>query len=67
MDDMQYLYHEEQNPEDFFLPYLWNIVISNTGNVPWDEKQIKLFTIIPPSSSSSTAISLLSSASNVVP
>lgn len=35
-------YEEEVHPEEFFVPYCWNLVCAHSG-IPWDASCVALF------------------------
>ena len=39
---MRFTYEEEQSPEEFFVPYVWSLVVSST-TIPWNLHAIALF------------------------
>lgn len=41
-EDLRFTYEEEEFPEEFFVPYIWSIVVSNT-TIPWNLHAIALF------------------------
>ena len=41
-EDLRFTYEEEESPEEFFVPYIWSIVVSNT-TIPWNLHAIALF------------------------
>lgn len=41
-EDLRFTYEEEEFPEDFFVPYVWSIVVSNT-TIPWNLQAVALF------------------------
>lgn len=46
MPELRYNYQEESlHPEDFFIPYMWGIVLEYSG-VPWNAQVMKLFTAV---------------------
>ena len=38
--DLKFKYVEEEQPEDFFVPYVWTLV---ARRIYWSPKSIKLF------------------------
>ena len=38
--DLKFKYVEEEQPEDFFVPYVWTLV---SRRIYWNPKSIKLF------------------------
>lgn len=42
--DLKFKYVEEDQPEDFFIPYVWSLVCQSSG-LHWDSSKIKLFAL----------------------
>eukprot|EP00164_Ancoracysta_twista_P002062 GFYU01002715.1.p1 GENE.GFYU01002715.1~~GFYU01002715.1.p1 ORF type:complete len:719 (-),score=191.50 GFYU01002715.1:170-2326(-) len=42
--DLKFRYEQEENPEDFFVPYCWALIINHAG-VHWDKSRMQL---LPP-------------------
>ncbi|XP_071442819.1 dymeclin isoform X2 [Hetaerina americana] len=42
--DLKFKYVEEDQPEDFFIPYVWSLVCQSSG-LHWDPSKIKLFAL----------------------
>ena len=40
--DLRFTYEQEPSPEEFFTPYLWEVVFE-TGGVPWKTQRLVLF------------------------
>ncbi|KAK9806635.1 hypothetical protein WJX73_002684 [Symbiochloris irregularis] len=40
--ELHFTYEEESSPEDFFVPYVWTLIITHT-TVPWNTQNIVLF------------------------
>ncbi|KAK9817010.1 hypothetical protein WJX72_008242 [[Myrmecia] bisecta] len=40
--ELRFTYEEETSPEDFFVPYIWSLVVGNT-TIPWNGHAIALF------------------------
>ena len=40
--DLHFTYEEEAAAEDFFVPYIWTLVVSGTS-LPWSSRSISLF------------------------
>jgi Dyggve-Melchior-Clausen syndrome protein len=39
-----FTYQEEEDPEIFFVPYVWQVVVeSSLTDIPWDRKRIKVY------------------------
>ncbi len=41
-EELRFSYEEEGAPEDFFVPYVWSLVVSST-TIPWNLHAIALF------------------------
>lgn len=35
--------HQGENPEAFFLPYLWQLVVARTPDLNWNPRKIRIF------------------------
>lgn len=48
MEDFRFTYEEEADPEIFFVPYLWEIVVScvSASTIEWHKKRIKVFALL---------------------
>ena len=44
------MYEEEGHKEDFFVPYVWSLVVPRS-TLPWDQAAIRLFAPLVPASS----------------
>ncbi|XP_046403155.1 dymeclin isoform X2 [Ischnura elegans] len=42
--DLKFKYVEEDQPEDFFIPYVWSLVCQSSG-LHWDPSKVKLFSL----------------------
>lgn len=40
----KYIYDEQSGPDEFFAPYLWRVVVDNSG-VKWSDSRIMLYTV----------------------
>eukprot|EP00884_Botryococcus_braunii_P022736 jgi/Botrbrau1/9146/Bobra.160_3s0019.1 len=40
--ELRFTYEEEASPEDFFVPYVWTLVVTHCG-LPWNPQHIALF------------------------
>ena len=40
--ELHFTYEEESSPEDFFVPYVWTLVVTHTS-IPWNTQNICLF------------------------
>ena len=52
-EELRFTYEEEGTPEDFFVPYVWSLVVSSS-TIPWNLHAIALFQ--PVSSANDTAV-----------
>lgn len=41
-EELRFSYEEEGAPQDFFVPYVWSLVVSST-TIPWNLQAIALF------------------------
>ena len=48
MEDFRFTYEEEVDPEIFFVPYLWEIIVScvSASTLEWSKKNIKVFALL---------------------
>lgn len=48
MEDFRFTYEEEADPEIFFIPYLWDVVVScvSASTIEWHKKKIKVFALL---------------------
>jgi len=48
MEDFKFTYEEEADPETFFLPYTWSVIVctATSSMLEWDKKNIKVFPIM---------------------
>ena len=42
----KYMYEEVENPENFFLPYVWSMIYDTTPDIWWDSRRILLFPLV---------------------
>ncbi|KAM3845146.1 dymeclin isoform 1-T4 [Vipera latastei] len=42
--ELKFKYVEEEQPEDFFIPYVWSLVYNSAVALYWDPQDIRLFT-----------------------
>ena len=42
----KYIYEEVENPESFFLPYIWSMTYDSTPDIWWDANRILLFPMV---------------------
>ena len=42
----KYAYEEVENPESFFLPYIWSMIYDHTPDLWWDSDKIVLFPVM---------------------
>ena len=40
--ELHFTYEEESSPEDFFVPYVWTLIVTHTI-IPWNSQNIALF------------------------
>lgn len=40
--ELHFTYEEESAPEEFFVPYIWTLVVTHTS-IPWNNQNICLF------------------------
>lgn len=52
-EELRFTYEEEGTPEDFFVPYVWSLIVSST-TIPWNLHAIALFQ--PVASANDTAL-----------
>jgi len=47
-DDFTFTYEEEADPEIFFVPYVWEVIVSVTtaGSIEWTKENIKVFPLL---------------------
>ena len=45
--ELRFTYEEEAQPQEFFVPYTWNLVAAHSG-IPWDAAAIALFPALDP-------------------
>ncbi len=48
MEDFKFTYEEESDPETFFVPYVWDVIVSTvtSNSLEWDRMNIKVFAIM---------------------
>lgn len=48
MEDFRFTYEEEADPEIFFVPYLWEIVVCcvSASTLEWNKRRIKVFALL---------------------
>lgn len=44
--ELRFTYEEELHPEEFFVPYVWTLVVAH-GGIPWNPDAITLFSLNP--------------------
>lgn len=44
--ELRFTYEEELHPEEFFIPYVWTLVVAHSG-IPWNPDCITLFPVKP--------------------
>jgi len=42
---MKYQYEEDQEPDQFFVPYCWSIILAQAPHIGWDVANVRLFSI----------------------
>ena len=42
---MKYRYEEDEEPDEFFIPYCWSIIYNASPHVGWDVANVRLFSI----------------------
>jgi len=47
-EDFAFSYEEESDPEIFFLPYVWEVIVCaiSSSILEWDKKNIKVFPLL---------------------
>ena len=47
-EDFAYTYEEEADPETFFVPYIWEVVVCavTASSVEWDRNKIQVFPLL---------------------
>ncbi|CAI5467468.1 unnamed protein product [Closterium sp. Yama58-4] len=48
--ELKFTYEEEMHPEEFFVPYVWTLVVAHSG-IPWNPDCIAMFPVRSSSSS----------------
>ena len=43
--ELKFKYVEEEQPEEFFIPYVWSLVYNSAVGVYWNPQDIQLFTM----------------------
>ncbi|XP_075388745.1 dymeclin isoform X2 [Tenrec ecaudatus] len=43
--ELKFKYVEEEQPEEFFIPYVWSLVYSSAAGLYWSPQHIQLFTM----------------------
>ncbi|XP_006837545.1 PREDICTED: dymeclin isoform X1 [Chrysochloris asiatica] len=43
--ELKFKYVEEEQPEEFFIPYVWSLVYSSAAGLYWNPQNIQLFTM----------------------
>lgn len=61
MEDFKFTYEEESDPEIFFIPYVWEVIVCTitSSSLEWDKEHIQVFPImhhVAPTVDDSTAI-----------
>lgn len=42
--ELRFTYEEELHPEEFFVPYVWTLVVAHSG-IPWNPECVTMFPI----------------------
>jgi hypothetical protein len=47
-EEFSFIYEEESDPEIFFLPYVWEVIVCviSSSIIDWDKKNIKIFPLL---------------------
>lgn len=43
--ELKFKYVEEDQPEDFFIPYVWSLVFNSAVGLYWNSQGIELFSM----------------------
>lgn len=43
--ELKFKYVEEEQPEEFFIPYVWSLVYNSAVALYWNPQDIQLFTM----------------------
>lgn len=43
--ELRFTYEEEANPEGFFIPYVWTLIVTHT-TIPWRPQAVALFSTV---------------------
>ena len=43
--ELKFKYVEEEQPEEFFIPYVWSLVYNSAVGIYWNPQDIQLFTM----------------------
>lgn len=43
--ELKFKYVEEEQPEEFFIPYVWSLVYNSAVALYWNPRDIQLFTM----------------------
>ncbi|XP_048389394.1 dymeclin isoform X4 [Stegostoma tigrinum] len=43
--ELKFKYVEEEQPEEFFVPYIWSLAFNSTAELYWNPQQVQLFTM----------------------
>ncbi len=46
--ELKFKYVEEEQPEDFFIPYVWSLVFNSGVGLYWNSQGIELFIMDSP-------------------
>ena len=47
-EDFTFTYEEESDPENFFVPYIWEVIVCavTASSVEWDRNKIQVFPLL---------------------
>lgn len=50
MEDFRFTYEEEADPEIFFVPYMWEVLVCcvSASTLEWNKSEIKVFALMEP-------------------
>lgn len=50
MEDFRFTYEEEADPEIFFVPYMWEVLVCcvSASTLEWNKREIKVFALMEP-------------------
>eukprot|EP00980_Cylindrotheca_fusiformis_P020317 scaffold7344_cov145-Cylindrotheca_fusiformis.AAC.15 len=49
-DDFNYTYEEDSDPETFFVPYVWEVIVCvvTSSTIEWEKNEIRAFALLEP-------------------